>query len=399
MTSFELHPASVCDDRGKLYIDRQNKKIKRIMTPQNVRFISSDTFKEKAGHFWPNVTKGDNEFYNIEYIEHPIYFLEMTNKQIGELFKFYCNIMEYICNNSEYTIASHQWNVVASGGQYYLIDTGDFVLNNGDFTKNSIKTWWNSHSQPRHPSTWLNNHETIKKLAEQVQSNGDGIGAVRQAVKANLKEDPTNNWDNYTGVFSSVDDMIKKSQNEKDKTVHDWVREVMPDTLTDLGCNSGKQTLMAANLGIKSVGIDYAARSINTAMTNARNMKLKCSFAAIDILNPNIIESQKNGQRYELPSVRLKSDVVVASALIHHLYMACWDINRVVDTVVDYSTKHVAIEVIPKEDSCISQHKEKWFDIENIRKRLNFHGYKVVREANSHPAPRTWIFASKHGEL
>ena len=397
--AFERHPVSVCKQRGLVYIDRENNKITRTMTPHNAKVLNSEMFKNKQGILWPSVekTKAEKQ-YNVEYIYHPIYFAEMTNKQLGDCFEFWCNLLKYICKNSDQTLMSHQWNVVASAGQYYLIDIGDFVPQSGtrNFTRDSIITWWQRHATPRLPHTWLNNDQEVRNAALEVGVNGDGLDELIEICRDNIKKDVSNKWDRYTGAFNSIDEMINKSQNLKDKTVHDWVKEVMPETLTDLGCNSGKQALMAANLGIRSVGIDYAAGSINIATKNAEKMNLKCSFAYIDLLNPSILQSHKVKQLYELPNVRLKSEMAVASALLHHLYLACRDIDRVIDTIVSYSTKHVAMEMIPKHDKHMAKrHKGNWFTRDSIEKRLNFHGYKIVKETDSTPKPRTWIFASK----
>ena len=395
--AFERHPLSVCKHRGLVYIDRENNKITRTTTLHNAKVLDSEMFKNKQGILWPGVEKVAQKQYNVEYLYHPIYFAEMTNKQLGDCFEFWCNLLKYVCKNSDQTLMSHQWNVVASAGQYYLIDLGDFVTQSDtkNFTRNSIITWWKRHATPRQPHTWLNNDQEVRNAALEVGVNGDGLDELIEICRDNIKKDVSNKWDRYTGAFNSIDEMINKSQNLKDKTVHDWVKEVMPETLTDLGCNSGKQALMAANLGIRSVGIDYAAGSINTATQNAKKMNLKCSFAYIDLLNPSILQSHKVKQFYELPNVRLKSEMAVASALIHHLFMACHCIKLSIETILKYSTKYAAIEFIPHTDRHIRRNVNAWFTIEQIEEQLNNHGYKITSIEDSTPTGRKWIFSER----
>jgi len=182
--------------------------------------------------------------------------------------------------------------------------------------------------------------------------------------------------------------MWNKSQNKKDMTVFNYMKEKMPSTVTDLGCNTGKQALFAASMGIKSIGLDYAANTIDMATENAKVMGLSCSFGCVDLLNPLVY------REYDPPKLKFKSEMVIASALLHHLYMACGDINKSIDTILDYGTKYAAIEFIPHSDVHIRSRKT-WHSFEQVKNRLDYHNFKITEVKDSEPIGRKWILAER----
>jgi len=143
-------------------------------------------------------------------------------------------------------------------------------------------------------------------------------------------------------------------------------------------------------MGINSIGLDYAPRTIDMALDSARQVEVhNAQFACTNILNPFTCSV------YDPPKLKCKSEMVVAAALLHHLFRACHDINKCIDTILDYTTKYVAIEFIPHNDMHIKARPGRWHNLEQIEERLNFHGYKITEVTNSQPNPRKWVLAEK----
>lgn len=396
--TFIKHPASVCSHKGLLYIDRANKKIERTMTRENAKFVQSKIFKDGVSSgFWPSARlKKANDFmekmdtlsmWEVDYVEHPIMWSEMTNEQILDAYLFLCDVLEYL-NGFGYTMSSHLWNVVLSQGKFKLIDVGDFYPYDRDMQAHTLKLCLEKkeHEVESYvPGQWLNNPEAVIRAIE----THTHINQVREALqKSGTKQnDEHTTWDRYVPEFLKFEDVLTSAKNEKDAPVYEWVKECKPETLTDLGCNTGKHSLLASKLGIKVVGLDYAANTVDEATRNATRMGLSCSFAHVNLLSPIRVGS------YDPAEKRLWSEMVIAPALVHHLFMACNDINLAVDTIVKYSSKYVAIETIPHTDKHINKDIKNWFDEGDIVKRLEEHGYSSIHVRPSFPTGRKWIFA------
>ena len=388
---FKPHPASICTHKGTLYIDRLNKKIKRTMTDFNAEFVETEVFKTGAAiGFWPKVTRSCDKFFDVEYVEHPIMWSDMTNKQILGAYLRLCDILEYL-NEHGYTMDSHLWNVVLSNSVYKLIDVGDFCKFDRNTQARTLKLCLQKHEHDDKSykvGSWT---KTPQKIIEAID-NHKSIDEVRQALKdsgfvGNIA-DPT--WDRYAPVYRNDVDLSMSHENPKDGPVRRWIESIKPETLTDLGCNTGKHTLSTAkNLGIKCVGIDYAANTIDEAVEQARYMGLACGFAKVDLLNPATVGL------YDPPEKRLWSEMVIAPALIHHLFGACKNINLAVDTIAAYGSKYVAVEFIPHTDVHINCNIEDWFSLEQIKQRLWNRGFTSIRVESSSPKGRMWIFAEK----
>lgn len=73
----------------------------------------------------------------------------------------------------------------------------------------------------------------------------------------------------------------------------------------DVGCGTGENALMFAELGFDITGIDYVTEAINKAINKANNRKSKAKFYILNALN--------------LENLNQKFDVIIDSGLFHTL--------------------------------------------------------------------------------
>lgn len=392
LMGFEQHPASICTHKGTLYIDRSNKKIKRTMTDFNAEFVETEVFKTGAAiGFWPKVTRSCDKFFDVEYVEHPIMWSDMTNKQILGAYLRLCDMLEYL-NEYGYTIDSHLWNVVLSNSVYKLIDVGDFCKFDRNVQATTLKLCLQKHEHDDKSYKLGSWTKTPQKIIEAIDKH-QSIDEVRQALKESgfVGNTPDPTWDRYAPAYNSFTNLSLSHDNPKDNPLRRWINSIKPETLTDLGCNTGKHTLSTAKeLRIKCVGIDYAANTIDEAVENARSMGLACGFAKVDLLNPATVGL------YDPPAKRLWSEMVIAPALVHHLFRACKDIKLAVDTIAAYGSKYAAIEFIPCTDVHINCNIQDWFSLDDIKRKLWNRGFTSIKVEPSFPKGRKWIFAEKN---
>jgi SAM-dependent methyltransferase len=388
--TFERHPASMVTEAGILWIDRENRRIQRTMRNSSEKFVMSEAYQNMAGTLWPGARKIDGGKWEVDYVEYPIQIMEMTNQQVLEAHLFLCDVLKYL-NENGYSMCSHVFNVTMTGTHFMLIDIGDFsVVNGGDNVHTLMHCLRGRNIRNRPGSEWCNRPKLMESF---IRKDPRDLDAIKEKfIEVGCKDsNPNRSWDGYSGRFSSLDQVIKKNQsNLKHSTAMKYIKEKMPENLTDLGCNTGQIAIEAAAMGINSIGLDYAPRTIDMAWNNAKSLEIhNAQFGCTNLLDPLVVST------YDPPKLKCKSEMVVAAALLHHLFRSCRDINRCIDTILDYTTKYAAIEFIPHNDQHIKARAGRWHNLEQIEERLNFHGYKITEVTKSQPNPRKWILAEK----
>lgn len=393
---FKKHPASLVKTRGELFIDKENKKCYRTVTEENQKFLTSSLYKEKSGELWINSSKKDSLTFDLEYVDHVIYWTEMTNKQKVDSLIFLCDVLQYL-EKHDWTLETHMWNITIKNSKPILLDVGDFLhfkdkntINHYKFTSicSILKNQVDRHT-PIPMSSWIKNGEN---LVEKIKANISNLEAVKNLIRDHAISDDYNVWDSYDkDNYKTTDQIIKANYlNKKDSTLCDFIKENAPQTVTDLGCNSGKHSLFCGSLGIQTIGIDYAPISIDKATSVAKNLELPCTFISASLLDLEKDYLSLYGQPHE----RLKSEMAIAPAIIHHLFNQSKNADKVIDIICKFADKKLAIEFIPTTDPYIQGHPN-WYTIEQITERLSANQFKVLDIKDSFPDGRKWIFANK----
>jgi hypothetical protein len=408
--SFKRSPCSTASHRGLVFVNHEEKRCIRSVTSACSEFLDSCSYACKAGEFWPEIKKldyysHDRAWYEVEYIDHMIAWSEMTNSQIKDCHIFMCDMLEHL-NKSGITCETHMWNITLRNGKPFLFDIGDFQIFNKEIQRASLNSVLRNVADAHVPRelvmpSWLKNGDQV--LHNINSCTGDPQSSRNEFVRSETV-DQSNYWDDYNKFsISSIQDVLSSCDNGKDRPVCDYINKHKPETLTDIGCNTGKHCFYAAGVaGVNScVGMDYSAQSINKANEVASNLNLNCSFAYLDLCNADKIGSEHTGRSVKQ---RLTSEMVIASAILHHLFagisnsenkLFAKDIKKCIDVICSYATKYVAIEVIPHEDASVNRPIENWFSMEDVKKNIETNGFKVSSVCNSQAYPRQWVFAEK----
>jgi len=142
-----------------------------------------------------------------------------------------------------------------------------------------------------------------------------------------------------------------QARDLKKKLVADFLQQLNPGHVCDIGANTGVFSRLAAERGIPTVALDIDAAAVEKNYLQVRRADEKFMLPLVgDITNPSPGIGWENSERLPLLQ-RFPVDMVLALALVHHLAIAN---NLPLAKIADFfssSCRSLVIEFIPKSDS------------------------------------------------
>ena len=205
---------------------------------------------------------------------------------------------------------------------------------------------------------------------------------------------------------------------DKQKAVSRIIDSDKPETMLDIGANTGWFSILAARQGIKVIATDADESSIDTLYLYSKQNELrilpllipfenmKRQIFAIDINLPEYIDRSYKTVPIFLPATqRLRSDTVLCLGLLHHLILGEGrSLANVFGILSKLTRKTLVLEYIEKEDALIRQEKSFFKHLENssanaynidaVLKQIKRY-FKTYEILNSHPATRKILVCRK----
>ncbi len=142
---------------------------------------------------------------------------------------------------------------------------------------------------------------------------------------------------------------------EKKELVSKFIQRVQPQTLWDLGANTGYFSRLAADAGIFTLAFDIDPMAVEQGWSEVKAKKEKNILPLVlDLTNPSPAIGWANSERMSFLE-RGPVDCVMALALIHHLAISN---NVPLTTLADFfasAGQWLIIEFVPKEDSQVQR--------------------------------------------
>jgi ribosomal protein L11 methylase PrmA len=158
-------------------------------------------------------------------------------------------------------------------------------------------------------------------------------------------------WQDYacTNTYTSKEASLKR------QFIKDFIKATKPNTVVDIGCNTGDYSLAALEAGAKYVvGFDIDQRALDLAFSRATNQNLSFLPLYLDAANASPVQGWMQLER-EGFAERTKADALIALAFEHHLAIAKnIPLKQVIQWLVDIAPQGV-IEFVPKLDSTIQK--------------------------------------------
>ncbi len=175
-------------------------------------------------------------------------------------------------------------------------------------------------------------------------------------------------WDDYYTDTILGQDYL----NAKKKLVQACLSTIDFTTMIDLGANDGYFSLLYQNTNKQVVAVDGDANCINDLYSKIRDQKITNILPCINTLNtPSPAIGWNNNERDSF-NKRMKADLVLALALVHHLAIACNVPLTLIADWLEATGKYLLIEFVPKTDEKVQlllQNREDIFEhytIENF---------------------------------
>lgn len=142
------------------------------------------------------------------------------------------------------------------------------------------------------------------------------LDGLQSAVRRLSWRPEDTEWASY---YRQLQDYDAAAAENKKRAVADFLDDVRPATLWDLGANTGLYSRIAADRGIKTVSFDADAGCVELSYLSVRERKEKNILPLVlDLANPTPGIGWENAERMSLFE-RGPADMVLALALIHHL--------------------------------------------------------------------------------
>jgi len=177
------------------------------------------------------------------------------------------------------------------------------------------------------------------------------IYSLESAVKKLKWKPKETDWGDY---YNTTNYSSKAFQCKKD-IINQFVDKIKPETVWDLGANTGEFSRIASNKGIHTVSFDIDPAAVEKNYLECRKKKETNLLPLIlDLTNPSTGIGWANKERMSFVE-RGPSDMVFALALIHHLAISN---NTPLDRVAEFLSrfcKWLVIEFIPKSDTQVKK--------------------------------------------
>ncbi|MCE1245907.1 MAG: class I SAM-dependent methyltransferase [Firmicutes bacterium] len=208
----------------------------------------------------------------------------------------------------------------------------------------------------------------------------------------------TTAWSEYVQGETSYEN--EEGWSEKQKLVKRILQDLKPSSVLDVACNKGWFSALAARNGASVIAVDTDETSMSEVYKMADKDNLNILPLVMNILNPT---PSFGWCLKQFPSAmdRLKTDMVFAFALIHHLVFSQWqNFSRITELFDAFAKKWLLIEFVPQDDekSLILQARKNmdfsWYTLDNFTNALK-DKFRKIEVFDSYPEGRKMILCTK----
>lgn len=177
------------------------------------------------------------------------------------------------------------------------------------------------------------------------------ISNLESAINKRTWRPKNTEWADYYQMTNySSDAMLQKK-----KWVSEFLDRIKPDSVWDLGSNTGVFSRIASEKGIRTVSFDIDSAAVEINYQHGRQKGEKNLLPLLlDLTNPSPAIGWQNQERLSLLE-RGPADVVLALALIHHLAISNNLPLEYIARFLHDIGEFLIIEFVPKQDSQVQK--------------------------------------------
>ena len=170
----------------------------------------------------------------------------------------------------------------------------------------------------------------------------------KQLARAKPEEGSLSAWSEYTSSGVHSEEYVEK----KLETIGKMLAKLQPDSVLDIGCNTGDFSVVAARQGARVVAIDADPAVVGRVWTRAREGELDVQPLVADISRPNPWYGWRNSECVSLlDRLRGSVELVLMLAVIHHLLVSeRIPLDEILGLAADLTTRWAIVEYVSPED-------------------------------------------------
>lgn len=198
----------------------------------------------------------------------------------------------------------------------------------------------------------------VKRVSESTSQRGMNknafiglIESLENTVKKLEWKPSGTEWGNYYEITNYTDSAFE----HKKRIIAEWLDEIKPSTVWDLGANNGEFSRLASTREIPTVAWDIDPSAVEQNYRRVKSEKEQNLLPLVlDLTNPSPALGWANAERDSFGQ-RGPVDTAFALALIHHLAISNnVPLPRIADFFAD-NCQRLVIEWVPKSDSQVQK--------------------------------------------
>lgn len=214
-------------------------------------------------------------------------------------------------------------------------------------TEVSIPTWLSKRAKNKPGDLYV-----PKRLADPEKAQFILKSQLRRLRKllrrASAAQNRPSTWSNYMKTLSYTGEEFQ----QKAGTVQQWLAELKPKAVLDVGCNTGHFSALAASNGARVVAIDVDPVVVGKAWRRAAAEKLDVLPLVVNLARPTPATGWRNSEHPSfLDRATGSFDMVLMLAVLHHLLVTeRIPLCQILDLAAELTTSHLIVEYVAKED-------------------------------------------------
>jgi hypothetical protein len=169
---------------------------------------------------------------------------------------------------------------------------------------------------------------------------------------------------------------------------------IKPKTVLDVASNRGLYGQIAARHGAAVVAFDLDETAVSSMYEDACKAALALTPLVMDIMDPSPAIGLANSW-YPRAYDRLRAEMVLASALVHHMvFKMHLNFAQIASVLAGFTSEWLLVEFIPAEDKFVrewwNERDYSWYSVGNFARELRKH-FSSIEILPSDPEPRVFL--------
>lgn len=206
----------------------------------------------------------------------------------------------------------------------------------------------------------------------------------------------TGHWVDYIHTCS----YSQTADDAKAQAIEQFLRARRPATVLDVGCNTGRYSMLAAQAGARVVAIDSDPDCVDSLYARVREQRDAILPLCVNLANPSPAIGFRNQERTRFLD-RISAECVLALAVIHHLHVSAnLPIANIRDLLADLAEPYLVLEFVPTDDVMFRKLMQfrvdlyRDFTLENCLRSFG-ERFEILQQTPVADSPRTLLFMRK----